>query len=265
MSDSMRDGDVDGLYKLAMANIKMAYVTAQEAQQGLQPQQVDPATGQPVDPATAAQMQGQPPMDPAMAGGQPPADPAMAQGGQPMPQAAPDPASTTQSEAPSPVQQAGAAPTIDHDMVVNAVRQVMQEMGTQGQSGAQAPQAGQAQAGGEAPKKKGTKGGVDPDDFAKLQAAVYAMMEQMGMVNPQDTVAGLVPPPQDAGAEGAQKGNGMGADPGQAAGLPEDAVPIGPMDPNAAAAMANAGAQGRRMSRGVGKVAALASLLRGDS
>ena len=103
--------------------------------------------------ATAAQMQGQAPA------GQPPMDPAMAQGGQPMPQAASDPASTTQSAAPAPVQQGGATPAVDHDMGENAVRQVMQEAGIVGQSGAQAPQAGQAQAGGEAPKKKGGKGG----------------------------------------------------------------------------------------------------------
>ena len=52
---------------------------------------------------------------------------------------------------------------------------------------------------------------------------------------------------------------------GQPAVLPEDAQPFGPMDPNAAGTLANAGAQGRRISCGVGKGVELASLLTVES
>lgn len=252
----MKDGNVNGLYELAMRRIKEAatkeaFVGDQDIQAGMQEAQV-------------AAAQGQPPQDPAMAQGQPmPQDPAAAQG-------QPPPANMGQSapEAGQPPSPQGVPPEV-YDMVVGAVRQVLQEMGAPAQGApaeaAPAPQASTEQAA--QPKGKGKGGKIDPDDFAKLQAVVAMILEHLGLADmsgalqeaatPQEQPAG-----QDVQQEQAKQDTAaMGAHPGKAAELPQDAQPLGPLDPNAGQHMADAGANGRRLAGRVGK---LAALIRGD-
>lgn len=113
----------------------------------------------------------------------------------------------------------------------------------------------QAQASGDAaqapqkcdkPKAKGGK--IDPEDFARLQAAVAMILEQLGMVTPQDIAVSMSPQqqqaqqPQQADAPGT-----MGALPGRGAAPPEGAAPVmGPLDPGGAEAMATKGIRGLR-------------------
>ena len=81
--------------------------------------------------------------------------------------------------------------------------------------------------------------------------AVAMILEQLGMVSAGDGM-------QPAQPEGA---TAMGANPGQSAELPPDAVPLaGPLDPSAGQAMGDAGQQARVRASRVGR---LASLLRG--
>ena len=261
----MKDGNVNGLFELAMRRIKEASATKEafvggpEIQQGLQ------AQAQAQDPAMAAQG-GQPPMDPAMAaqGGQPPPqDPAAAAQGQPPLQAGQSPEAAGQPPPPQ-----GVPPEV-YDMVVGAVRQVLQEMGAPAPAEAAAPAAApQAQPEqGAAPKGKGKGGKIDPDDFAKLQAVVAMLLEHLGLADMSGALQeSTTPQEQPAGQEvqqeqAAQDTAGMGAHPGKAAELPEDAQPLGPLDPNGAQRMAEAGANGRRLAGRVGK---LAALIRGD-
>jgi hypothetical protein len=145
-----------------------------------------------------------------------------------------------------------------YDMITQAVRQVMQEMGVGGQ--AASPPAQEQPAAQPAQAKSTGKGGkVDPDDFAKLQAAVAVLLEHVGLADMSSALQEAAGPSQQAAQEEvpAEAQTAMGAHPGQAADLPEDAVPIGPLDPAAAEAMAAAGASGRALAGRVGKLAAL--------
>ena len=250
----MKDGTVNGLFELAMRRIKeasaekQAFVGQPDIQAGLQP---------PQDPAMAAQG-GQPPMDPAMAAqGQPmPQDPAAAAQGQPMPA---EPMQAAQGGAQPPA--AGGVPPEVRDVVIDAVRQVLQEMGVPGQpaqtEAQPAPEVAPAQA-----KGKGKGGKIDPEDFAKLQAVVAMLLEHLGLADMSGALQEAATPSEQPAAQGvqeekgAQDTQGMGAHPGTAAELPVDAQPLGPLDPNAGQHMADAGANGRRLAGRVGKRAA---------
>lgn len=254
----MKDGTVTDLYELAMRRIKEAsatkeaFVGTQGIQSGMQEQaQMAAAQGQPQDPAMAAQ--GQPmPQDPAAAQGQPPP----ADMGQSAPQA---------GQPPSPQ---GVPPEV-YDMVVGAVRQVLQEMGAPAQ-GAPAEAAPAPQAAPEQPaqgKGKSKGGKIDPEDFAKLQAVVAMMLEHLGLADMSGALQEAATPQEQPAAQDVQQEQApqdtaaMGAHPGKAAELPQDAQPLGPLDPNAAQRMSDAGANGRRLAGRVGK---LAALVRGD-
>ena len=254
----MKDGNVNGLFELAMRRIKeasaekQAFVGQPDIQAGLQP---------PQDPAMAAQG-GQPPMDPAMAAqGQPmPQDPAAAQG-QPMPA---EPMQAPQEGAQPPA--AGGVPPEVRDVVIDAVRQVLQEMGVPGQP-AQAEAQPAPEAAPAPSKGKGNGGKIDPEDFAKLQAVVAMMLEHLGLADMSGALQEAATPSEQTAAQGVQEGQAdqdtqaLGAHPGKAAELPADAQPLGPLDPNAGQHMANAGANGRRLAGRVGK---LAALIRGE-
>jgi hypothetical protein len=186
------------------------------------PQGVPPAQP-PMDPAMMAAGGGMPPMDPAMmaAGGGMPADPmlAAAGGGMAVP---PDPSMapglTPPAGAALPPDAAGtAAPALPpelYDMVVAAVRQVMQEMGVG---------AGEAPA-EEAPKKKSGKSGLS-DRVATLETMVSELLGALG-----------VPVPA-AGGDASQTAAGMTA----GAGAPDNGEgsvsAAGPLDPAGAQAM----------------------------
>ncbi len=254
----MKDGNVNGLFELAMRRIKEAsaakeaFVGNQDIQAGMQEAQMAAAQGQP------------PPQGPAMAQGQPPPqDPVMTQG-------QPPPADMGQSapQAGQPPSPQGVPPEV-YDMVVGAVRQVLQEMGAPapGAPAEAAPAPQEAQEQPAQPKSKGKGGKIDPEDFAKLQAVVAMMLEHLGLADmsgalqeaatPQEQPAG-----QDVQQEQAKQDTAaMGAHPGKAAELPQDAQPLGPLDPTAGQHMADAGANGRRLAGRVGK---LAALIRGD-
>ena len=255
----MKDGNVNGLFELAMRRIKEAsatkeaFVGNQDIQAGMQEQaQMAAAQGQP------------PPQGPAMAQGQPPPqDPAMAQG-------QPPPADMGQSapQAGQPPSPQGVPPEV-YDMVVGAVRQVLQEMGAPA-PGAPAEAAPAPQAAQEQPaqtKGKGKGGKIDPEDFAKLQAVVAMMLEHLGLADMSGALQEAATPQEQPAAQDVQQEQAkqdtaaMGAHPGKAAELPQDAQPLGPLDPNAAQHMADAGANGRRLAGRVGK---LAALIRGD-
>jgi hypothetical protein len=161
-----------------------------------------------------------PPMDPAAAQGAPPMDPAMmaAAGGGMPPQGAPmDPAmmaATGGAPAPAPMPPpAPAAPAPDqggYDGIVNAVRQVMMEMGTAGGNGG----------------KGGGKGGKDMEErLSALEGAVAQLLEQLGVASPSQALNDAVV----SSANGGGDPKGMSAGSGEAA--------QGPMDPNAAGIM----------------------------
>jgi hypothetical protein len=271
----MTDHSIDTLMKLAIANIqKAAFVSGEETQQAIQQQAqmpVDPNTGQPMDPAMAQQMgmdpsmQGGQPMDPSMQGGQP-MDPA-AQGGQPMD-------SSMQGAQPMPPeagQQAEVADPAQADqegyaMLVDAVRQVLGEMGIDPQ---QAQPAAEQQP---KPKSRGAGGGkVDGEDFARLQSAVALILKHLGLVDEQEALMAAIEPIPPEPEEAAQQqpaaqeeqvpadaGTGMGAHPGEASDLPAQAQSLaGPLDPNAGEAMAMAGTAGRQSARRASKMAQL--------
>lgn len=217
---------------------------------------VDPNTGQPMglDPAMAAQMQGQPPPDgqqipPEMMAGEAVAPGAEGQTGDLPPQNGADGA---QNE--------------DFSMLVDAVRQVLQEMGiTPGQT---------AQ-----PKQKSKGGGkVDAEDVARLQSAVGYILQEMGLVDQKAILEEAIQPAppemeeapadpaqaQQAAAEGVPEEHaaagaaGMGAHPGHPADLPAQATSLaGPLDPNAGEAMAAAGQAGRMTTRRSRKMASI--------
>ena len=243
----MKDGNVNGLFELAMRRIKEAsatkeaFVGNQDIQAGMQEQ------------AQMAAAQGQPqPQGPAMAQGQPPP----ADMGQSAPQAG------------QPTSPQGVSPEV-YDMVVGAVRQVLQEMGAPAPGApaeaAPAPQAAQEQPA--QPKGKGKGGKIDPEDFAKLQAVVAMMLEHLGLADMSGALQEAATPQEQPATQDVQQEQAkqdtaaMGAHPGKAAELPQDAQPLGPLDPNAAQHMADAGANGRRLAGRVGK---LAALIRGD-
>jgi hypothetical protein len=159
------------------------------------------------------------------------------------------------------------------DMIVQAVRQVMQEMGVQSGAPSASPQPAQAQPPEQAAAQpapapqtpsKGRGGKVEREEFEQLQAAVATMLEHLGLVD-QATVlqqAAGAGQAQEQAAQPAQPGPAVMAEsPGKAAKLPDAAAAVlGPFSPGAAEAMAGAGARGRMLASRVGK---LASLLRG--
>lgn len=174
------------------------------------PPPMDPAMaaggGMPMDPAM---MGGGAPMDPAMMGGGAPMDPAMMGGGAPM-----DPAAMAAEE------QAGGEQV--YDMITQAVRQVMQEMGITGEGGGEKKE--------EPKKKEGTSNKIE-----KLETMMGSIMTTLGLPIPESGEG----EGEDAGGQEAAAAAGFGMD----SGMPADganAVPMaaGPLDPNASMAMA---------------------------
>jgi len=179
----------------------------------------------PMDPAMMAAGGGGMPMDPSMMGGMPMDPSAVGAGpavGLPPPAAAPVPPAAVPS---------GGAGDPAYDMIVNAVRQVVQEMGIGG--------------GGGGDDKGGSKGGKDMEGrVAAIEGALAQVLEQLGLANPEQALAQSV---EEAAGPGAAAGMGPGA------GVPADGadaipMPAGPMDPGAAAAMGEIGAPGMKMS-----------------
>ena len=210
--------------KLALANLDSIDKEAFVPMPGGQPP-MDPAMaqgGMPMDPAMA---QGGMPMDPAMAGGMPPggemmADP-MAGAGMPPPDAA------MGAPPPNPEQEI-------YDMIVQAVRQVLQEMGIEE---------------GGAEPKKAKKPSVDE----RLSAMEEMMAQLLGGV------------PVDGEPSGGGFGPGAGEpvdDAGAAAMMPS----MGPLSPGAAAPMADMGPMKmgeKRLPGSVGIADAIARLRQG--
>lgn len=239
----MNDITQNDLLQMALRNIenaeKQAFVSASVI------------TAPPVDPAADPAAQGAAPQ------GMPPSGPVG------MPQESPAATVAPGTAAPpgAPPEQAnsvsGAMPPEAYDQLVAAVRQVMQELG-QAPGGSQQAPAGPAEAAqpSQSEKPKGKKGGVDPEEFAKMQAAVAMILEQLGMVSAGE---GMLPtqaaPPDAAGT--------MGASPGVAQNPPPEAqeapppLPTGPLDPRASEYMQAAGPAARARASQVGKLAAL--------
>lgn len=203
------------LYRMALEQLGLVEKNAFIPMPGGQPPAppMDPAMAQqggaPMDPAMM--QQGGAPMDPAMQ--QAPADP-----GQPFDpsMAGPEP----QMEGTPPVDPAAQDPAALYDMVVQAVRQVMQESG-----GAAAAQP----AAEEKPKDSKGKGKAIESRLDAVEGALAQLIE----------VSGLVPPEGGAGAEAAGMGPGAGA-PSDGAGA-QAMMPQGPMDPAAGQALAAVG------------------------
>lgn len=240
------DGSVDALFQLAMNNIKKSFVGASELnappqqsqipdpamiEQAVQTGQITPEEGQ----ALLLQLQEQ-----------------MGQQGD-SENVLPYTHSSSEMESKNvenPV----------YDDLVSAVRQVIQEMGIVPNSET-AEEPAQPK---EEPKPKTSKGKVDPDDFAKLQAAVALILERLGLIDESAALAEAVTPTEQVDSKQDTEENksnpeaqtAMGAHPGRAADLPAEAQPIGPLDPAASEAMAQAGLAGRRNAK-------LSSLLRG--
>jgi len=213
-------------------NLKKAFVAgqevqqAQQAQQQMDPEQAQAMAEQGMDPAQAQAMMAQ-------QGQEQPVDPSQDPNAQPQqPGQAPEEAMAGAGE-----EQAAQ----EYDMLVSAVRQVMQEMGVQ-------PGAPQEQAAQPAQKrpKSGGGGKVDAEQFAQLQAAVATLLEHLGLVDQAEVlseVATAQPVEEEVPAEepAADASNTMGANPGSGAELPPDAEEVGamgPLDPAAAQAMA---------------------------
>jgi hypothetical protein len=144
-------------------------------------------------------------MDPAMAGM--PVDPAAA-GGAPA-----DPAAMAAEE------EAGGAQV--YDMIVQAVRQVMQEMGVQG---------GEGEGDGEEEKKE------EPKKTEGTSSKIENLENMMGSI--MTTLGIPVPGGEAGGAAEAAPAAGFGMDSGApSAGENALPMPVGPLDPNASAMM----------------------------
>jgi hypothetical protein len=200
------------LVKMAMHNLnslaldeieKMAF----EPMPGGQQAPVDPAQAQAVDPSQA-------PVDPSMAAGGSPA------AGLPPPAAAPA-APAASSQPPQGV----------YDMIVGAVRQVAQEGGFGGSGGGNAGGAGAGAGAG-----AGGKGGKDVESrIGAIEGALAQVLEHMGLASPKQAINDALM--QAAGPAGDGFSSGSGS---PDAGAGAMAMPaMGPMDPNASAAMAN--------------------------
>ena len=247
-----QDASIDQLFGLAMGNIQtleelQAKAAARDKQAFVPAAAMAPALAQ--DPSAQAQPQpGQPPT------GQPGMPPGMVEGPDSSQYSGNQMAPETAGQAPGqPISGVAGMPPEVYDQLVAAVRQVMQEMGSPQQGGQQpveAPAQAPAQA-SEKPKAKG-RSGVDPEEFAHLQAAVAMILEQLGMVSAGDGLRPATPEALTA----------LGANPGQSAELLDDAAPLmGPLDPAAGQTMGDAGQAARVRAARVGK---LASLIRGQ-
>jgi len=166
-------------------------------------------------PAGGAGAAAAPPMDPAMAAaGGAPMDP-MAAGAGPAVSLPPPAAAPIAPAAPPP----GGGGDPAYDMIVQAVRQVVQEMGV----------APGAAPGGESKPAKDMEARL-----GAVEGALAQVLEMMGLANPEQAMSQAVE--EAAPAPGAAAGMGAGAgQPAEGAG----AVPLGagPMDPGSAQAM----------------------------
>ena len=157
---------------------------------------------QPVDPAAQGA-----PVDPAAQGA--PVDPSMAAGGGAPAASLPPPAAAPAAPAPASPDASGM------DAMVQAVRQVMMEMGVGGQ-----------------PQGKGGKGGADNEErLSAIEAALAQVLQALNLASPDQAVADAV------SANAKQTGKGMTAGSGQADPGAGTVAASGPMDPNASAVM----------------------------
>lgn len=202
------------LYQMAMAALDAAGASSLE-KQGFEAMPGGQPMPQAMDPSAAGGMPMAPggmPMDPSMAGGAMPVDPSQlnAVAGVGPDASSPPPAALQMPPA--------AASPLSQDQLVQAVRQVLQEVGMGGNS--------------DDGKSKPAK---DMElRLSAVEAALAEVLEHLGMANPQQAVAEAVQ--ESAGpqqAAGLSSGSGQPSD-------GETSMPIaGPMDPAAAQAMSD--------------------------